>query len=47
MTAKGADPEALARVRAPIGMAIRSHTPEEIAVSVAGEIIGIRNGAIE
>ncbi len=47
MEAKGADPEALARVRAPIGMAIRSHTPEEIAISVAGEIIGIRNGAIE
>ena len=47
MTAKGADPEALARVRAPIGMAIRSHTPEEIAISVAGEIIGIRNGALE
>lgn len=47
MEAKGADPEALARVRAPIGMAIRSHTPEEIAVSVAGEIIGIKNGAIE
>ena len=47
MEAKGADPKALARVRAPIGMPIRSHTPEEIAVSVAGEIIGIRNGAIE
>lgn len=47
MEAQGADPEALARVRAPIGMSIRSHTPEEIAVSVAGEIIGIRNGAFE
>jgi xanthine dehydrogenase accessory factor len=47
MQAEGADPADLARVRAPIGMAIRSHTPEEIAVSVAGEIIGIRNGAIE
>jgi len=47
MKAQGADQEALARVRAPIGMPIRSHTPEEIAVSVAGEIIGIRNGAIE
>ena len=47
MEAEGADPEALARVRAPIGMPIRSHTPEEIAVSVAGEIIGIKNGAIE
>jgi xanthine dehydrogenase accessory factor len=46
MQAQGADAEALARVRAPIGMPIRSHTPEEIAVSVAGEIIGIRNGAV-
>jgi len=47
MEATGCDPDALARVRAPIGVAIRSHTPEEIAISVAGEIIGIRNGAIE
>jgi len=47
MEAKGAVPEALARVRAPIGMAIRSHTPEEIAISVAGEIIGVRNGAVD
>ena len=47
MAAEAADPEALARVRAPIGMTIRSHTPEEIAISVAGEIIGIRNGAIK
>lgn len=46
MEAQGADPASLSRVRAPIGMAIRSHTPEEIAVSVAGEIIGIRNGAV-
>lgn len=46
MKASGVDSEALARVRAPIGMAIRSHTPEEIAISVAGEIIGIRNGAV-
>jgi xanthine dehydrogenase accessory factor len=47
MEAAGADPADLARVRAPIGVAIRSHTPEEIAVSVAAEIIGIRTGAIE
>ncbi len=40
----GADPAALARVRAPIGVAIGSHTPEEIAVSVAAELIAIRNG---
>ena len=47
MEVSGADSDALARVRAPIGMTIRSHTPEEIAVSVAAELIGIRNGAIE
>jgi xanthine dehydrogenase accessory factor len=44
MAADGADSEALARVRAPIGVPIGSHTPEEIAVSVAAELIGIRNG---
>jgi len=47
MEADGADPAALARVRAPVGVSIRSHTPEEIAVSVAAEIVGIRNGALD
>ena len=47
MEAAGADPAAVARVRAPIGMAIRSHTPEEIAISVACEIIAVRNGALD
>jgi len=47
MRAHGCDADALARVRAPIGVSIGSHTPEEIAVSVAAELIGIRNGAIE
>ncbi len=47
MEASGADPAALAKVRAPVGVAIRSHTPEEIAISVAAEIIGIRNGAVD
>lgn len=46
MEAHGCDPDALARVRAPIGVPIGSHTPEEIAVSVAAELIGIRNGVI-
>jgi len=37
-------PEAqLARIYAPIGIPINSRTPEEIAVSVAGEIIQIKN----
>jgi xanthine dehydrogenase accessory factor len=47
MKAAGCDPDAIARVRAPIGVAISSHTPEEIAVSVAAEIIGVRNGAMD
>jgi xanthine dehydrogenase accessory factor len=37
-------PEAeLEVVRAPVGLSIGSHTPEEIAVSVAAEIISVRN----
>jgi xanthine dehydrogenase accessory factor len=44
MERDGADPEALARVRAPIGVVIGSHTPEEIAISVAAELIALRNG---
>jgi xanthine dehydrogenase accessory factor len=30
-------------VKAPVGMSIGSHTPEEIAISVAAEIIAVRN----
>ncbi|HRH56893.1 MAG TPA: XdhC family protein, partial [Chitinophagales bacterium] len=33
----------LARVYAPIGIDIRSQTPEEIAVSIAGEIVKVKN----
>ncbi|MEE4271084.1 MAG: XdhC family protein [Thermoanaerobaculales bacterium] len=47
MTESGCDPAALARLRTPIGVPIGSHTPEEIAVSIAAEIIGIRNGALD
>lgn len=47
MEAHGCDADALARVRAPIGVPIGSHTPEEIAVSVAAELVGIRNGVLE
>jgi len=37
-------PEAqLARIRTPIGLKINSRTPEEIAVSVAGEVILVKN----
>lgn len=34
----------LERVRAPVGISIGSHTPEEIAVSIAAEIVAVRNG---
>jgi xanthine dehydrogenase accessory factor len=40
---KGIAAELLDRVHAPIGVAIASHTPAEIAVSIAAEIISIRN----
>jgi len=39
----GVPPSALESVRAPVGMAIGSHTPEEIAVSIAAEILAVRN----
>lgn len=35
----------LANVRSPIGVQIKSKTPDEIAVSIAAEIIGVKNGA--
>ncbi|MFO7531927.1 MAG: XdhC family protein [Candidatus Limnocylindrales bacterium] len=44
MTRDGADAAELARVRAPIGVPIGSHTPEEIAISVAAELVALRNG---
>ena len=37
------DKEKLARIRTPIGLPINSHTPEEIAVSIAAEIISVKN----
>jgi xanthine dehydrogenase accessory factor len=34
----------LGRIRTPIGLPINSHTPEEIAISIAAEIIQVKNG---
>jgi xanthine dehydrogenase accessory factor len=36
--------EKLARIRTPIGLPINSRSPEEIAVSIAAEIISVKNG---
>lgn len=38
-------PERLAHLRAPAGFPINSHSPAEIAVSIAAEMIAVRNGA--
>ncbi len=40
---EGIDPEWLGRIRTPIGLPINSRTPEEIAVSIAAEIIAVKN----
>ena len=42
--ADGVAESALEAIRAPVGISIGSHTPEEIAVSIAAEIVAVRNG---
>jgi xanthine dehydrogenase accessory factor len=41
----GAAPERLAIVRAPVGLRLGAREPEEIAVSIAAEIVAARRGA--
>ena len=43
LESEGVDPRLLERVHAPIGVPIRSQTPEEIAISIAAEIIDVQN----
>ena len=45
LCAAGFSPEAVAAVHMPVGLAIGAETPEEIAVSIAAEIIACRRGA--
>jgi xanthine dehydrogenase accessory factor len=40
----GVSPEKIARLRAPIGLDIGAATPEEMAISILGEIIALRRG---
>lgn len=42
--ARGVPESFLQSVRAPIGIPIRNHTPAEIAISIAAELIHVRNG---
>lgn len=44
MRSDGYTDEELRRLHAPIGLPIQSRTPEEIAVSIAAEIIMVKNG---
>lgn len=44
---KGNDVEKLERVHSPIGLDIGAATPQEIAVAIMAEIIGIRRGKME
>jgi len=43
MRSDGVSPEFLSSITAPVGISIGSHTPEEIAVSIAAEIIRMKN----
>ncbi|MBD2766473.1 XdhC family protein [Hymenobacter sp. BT664] len=43
----GFTPAALAQLRGPIGLPIHSQTPEEIAVSIAAELIQVRHGPVD
>ena len=43
LRSEGLSEERLSRIRTPIGLPINSQTPEEIAVSIAAEIISVKN----
>lgn len=43
---EGFEKRKLEKIRTPIGLPIGSHTPEEIAVSIAAEIIAVKNSKV-
>jgi len=45
LIAEGIAKQRLDLIRTPIGLPINSHTPEEIAISIAAEIISVKNSA--
>jgi xanthine dehydrogenase accessory factor len=47
LLARGVDPDRLAAVRAPIGLAIGAREPGEIAVSIVAELVAVRHSAAE
>lgn len=46
LESRGVDTARLERVLSPVGVELQAETPQEIAVSVLAEIIGIRRGAL-
>jgi len=44
--AEGMDKQRLKKIHSPIGIQIKSQTPEEIAVSIAAQIIKVKNAAL-
>jgi xanthine dehydrogenase accessory factor len=45
LLASGVAPDALARVHSPIGLDLGAETPDEIALSIAAEMLAVRRGA--
>lgn len=41
---EGIPEEALSKLKAPIGLDIGAETPEEIAISIAAEIVAVKKG---
>ncbi len=44
LTKSGINPDLFSKVRTPIGLEIEAESPEEIAISIAAEIIKVKNG---
>ena len=43
---EGIPDQAFSKLKSPIGLDIGAETPEEIAISVAGEIVAVRKGKL-
>lgn len=47
LLAQGLTESQVARLRGPIGLNLGARTPEEIALSIIGEVVAVRNGQLE
>jgi xanthine dehydrogenase accessory factor len=46
LEARGVSSEALDRIKCPIGLDVGGKTPQEVAISVAAELVGVHNGRL-